>query len=402
MKRILILGAANDQLPLILKSKELGYYVIVCDRTTTNPGLKFVDKHYQVDYMDRETILKIAKEEQIDGVISNSELVMQNVAYVCEALGLRGNSLESIRNLGEKDLFRKLQKDAGVFAPKQADVSSEEEAVEAIRDMKLPVLIKPCRNSASRGIFKIEYFDESLIKKSFADSLKNSWNQNVSIEEFVEMPSMTVIEGDIFIYDGKILWEGLFHNLRSPLAPMVPMTDISPLFLSQEKYRLMQESVARIFRVANIRFGSFNIEMYFNSTGDLFVIEINTRQGGVGVPKYIEEYTGIDYSKLLVSLCVDDYSYCDILRQAKFKIAKNLTRHVVFARRDGVFDELYIDDEIKKYITNIEMIASNGVCVKKCQNGTDAIARVDLEFSSFEEQQKYAYDIENYIYPRLR
>ena len=375
MKRILILGAANDQLPLILKSKELGYYVIVCDRTTTNPGLKFVDKHYQVDYMDRETILKIAK-EQIDGVISNSELVMQNVAYVCEALGLRGNSLESIRNLGEKDLFRKLQKDAGVFAPKQADVSSEEEAVEAIRDMKLPVLIKPCRNSASRGIFKIEYFDESLIKKSFADSLKNSWNQNVSIEEFVEMPSMTVIEGDIFIYDGKILWEGLFHNLRSPLAPMVPMTDISPLFLSQEKYRLMQESVARIFRVANIRF--------------------------VGVPKYIEEYTGIDYSKLLVSLCVDDYSYCDILRQAKFKIAKNLTRHVVFARRDGVFDELYIDDEIKKYITNIEMIASNGVCVKKCQNGTDAIARVDLEFSSFEEQQKYAYDIENYIYPRLR
>ena len=100
MKKILILGAANDQLLLISKSKELGYYVIVCDRTTTNPGLKYVDKHYQVDYMDREVVLQIAKVEEVDGIISNSEVVMQNVAYVFEEFGLRGNTLESIRNIG--------------------------------------------------------------------------------------------------------------------------------------------------------------------------------------------------------------------------------------------------------------------------------------------------------------
>ncbi len=61
---------------------------------------------------------KLQKVEEVDGIISNSEVVMQNVAYVCEELGLRGNTLESIRNIGEKNLFRKLQNRIGVFCTK--------------------------------------------------------------------------------------------------------------------------------------------------------------------------------------------------------------------------------------------------------------------------------------------
>ena len=278
-EKILILGAANDQLLLISKSKELGYYVIVCDRTTTNPGLKYVDKHYQVDYMDREVVLQIAKVEEVDGIISNSEVVMQNVAYVCEELGLRGNTLESIRNIGEKNLFRKLQNRIGVFAPKQTDVDTMENAIQAIKEMSLPVLIKPCRNSASRGITKIDSFDESLIRKSFENSARDSWNKKVTVEEFVEMPSLTVIEGDIFIYDGKILWDGIFNDQRSSGAPMVPMSDISPLHLSSEKKNVIKDTVAKIVKGAGLEFGQFNIEMYFTKDNQLFVIEINTRQG---------------------------------------------------------------------------------------------------------------------------
>ncbi len=110
-----------------------------------------------------------------------------------------------------------------------------ENAIQAIKEMSLPVLIKPCRNSASRGITKIDSFDESLIRKSFENSARDSWNKKVTVEEFVEMPSLTVIEGDIFIYDGKILWDGIFNDQRSSGAPMVPMSDISPLHLSSEK-----------------------------------------------------------------------------------------------------------------------------------------------------------------------
>lgn len=402
MKKILILGAANDQLLLILKAKELGYYVVCCDRTTTNPGLEYVDKHFQIDYMDRNMVLQIAQDEKVDGIISNSEPVMQHVAYVCEQLGLRGNTLKSIRRIGEKNLFRKLQSKVGVFVPKQADVHSTEDAMEAIKKMALPVLIKPCRNSASRGITKIDGFDEGIIRAAFENSVENSWDKGVTVEEFVEMPSLTVIEGDIFIYDGKILWDGIFNDQRSPNAPMVPMSDISPLCLSEEKQVIMRDTVTKIVKEAGLEFGQFNIEMYFTKDNQLFVIEVNTRQGGIGVPKFIEEYSGLDYTKLLVSLCVNDYGYCNILKQCRYPVFKYLTRHSVFSRTEGVYDGLYIAEEVKGFIVHIEENCRQGDKISVCADGTDAVARIDFEFNTLEEQKKYAYSIEDYIYPQLR
>ena len=399
MKRILILGAAADQISLIEKSKELGYYVIVCDRTTTNPGLKYADKHYQTDYMDRDAVLEVARKENIDGIISNSEAAMENVAYVSEALSLRGNTPDSVRSLGEKNLFRKLQSRAGVYTPKQADVRSAGEAELAIKEMTLPVLIKPCRCSASRGVTKIDAFDLHLIEDAFAKAAEQSWNGEVSVEEFVGMPSLTVIEGDIFVYDGKILWDGLFNDLRSKHAPMVPMIDISPLVLPEEQYAAMQDTVTRIVETSGIRFGAFNIEMYFTGSGELFVIEINTRQGGIGVPKFIEQYTGLDYSKLLVSLSVGDYSYCNSLDQCRFPVLKNIARYSVFGRKSGIYGGLYISDDLKQYVAEIEHCMDEGENVTACENGTDAVARVDLQFDSYKTMSRYVFNIEDYIYP---
>lgn len=51
-KKLLLLGTNNGQVQLIKAAKEEGYYVIACDYTNDNPGLPFVDKHYQVSYLD--------------------------------------------------------------------------------------------------------------------------------------------------------------------------------------------------------------------------------------------------------------------------------------------------------------------------------------------------------------
>lgn len=51
----------------------------------------------------------------------------------------------------------------------------------------------------------------------------------VSVEEFVEMYSLTTIEGEIFVYGDKILWDGLYSTTRASYAPMVPMSYSMPL-----------------------------------------------------------------------------------------------------------------------------------------------------------------------------
>lgn len=71
MKRIMILGATVVQMPLINMAKSFGYYVAVCDWTTTSPGIAVADSHHQVNILDKDLVLKAAKEEKIDGIISN-------------------------------------------------------------------------------------------------------------------------------------------------------------------------------------------------------------------------------------------------------------------------------------------------------------------------------------------
>ena len=78
-------------------------------------------------------------------------------------------------------------------------------------------------------------------------------------------------------------------------------------------------------------FGEYNIEGYFNKKGDFFVIEINVRQGGHEIPLLINDYTGIDFCKLLVSTAVRDTDY--------WEYVKNYERHYRFAIKQTTFSQ---------------------------------------------------------------
>ena len=109
MKKLLILGANDKQVQLIKTAKEEGYYVIVCDYDNSRPGIPLADKVYPVNYMDMESVLSVAKQEKIDGVLGNNDPAMPIVAYVSEQLGLVGNKKSSIDSIVSKSCFREIQ-----------------------------------------------------------------------------------------------------------------------------------------------------------------------------------------------------------------------------------------------------------------------------------------------------
>ena len=396
MKKILILGGAKAQVQLIKTAKEMGYYVVLCDFTTTNPGIPFADKHYQVSTLDREAVLEVAKKESIDGVISNSEPAMPNVAYISQQLGLVGNSEESIDTLLSKNSFRKLQRKAGVYAPECSIVSTAEELLNVIKTMKLPVIVKPTESSGTRGTKRIDNFDEQSIREAFDVCSDFSRNHLVSVEEYVEMKSLRVNDADIFVLGDEIIWDGWLWEDRSPDTPMLPMTEIFPMALPEERKKKIQEAVEKIIRTSGAVHGEFNVETYFTENDDVFVIEINPRQAGNHIPQLIEQHTGVNLTRLLVSTSVGDMGYYESLKEFSRK-NNYVTLQVVFSKSDGTFSRLYISPEIEKYVVWIELKVKKGERVVKGTNATDAVAYVDLQFDSYETQHKYN-DIERYIY----
>ena len=166
-KKILIVGAGEAQLNLLHEAKELGYEIIGCDLRHGTEAERISDKFFHVNYMDKEAVLKIAKDENVDGVISNSEPAMITVNYVATCLGLPGNTVESTEILMSKSKFRDLQKKVGVFFPVHIVVDTEDEAVEKAKALKYPIIIKPVQSSGSRGTTRINEFNEKKFRSAY-------------------------------------------------------------------------------------------------------------------------------------------------------------------------------------------------------------------------------------------
>ena len=385
MKKILILGANDKQVQLIRAAKEEGYYVIVCDYDNSRPGIPFADKVYPVNYMDQEAVLAVARQEKIDGVLGNNDPAMPIVAYVAEQLGLIGNNRSSIDRLVSKSGFRELQECVGVYCPKHIEIEEISAVEEKIKGFDDPIVIKPSLCAGSQGTTKARKDQTEIIQNAFEICKGFSRNRKVTIEEYVEMPSMDVIEGDIFVMEDEILWDGIFTTRRSAMASMIPMTYIFPAILTHEELSTIKTKITQLFREAGIRHGQYNVEMYFTTKGELFIIEVNPRQGGHLIPQWIQEHTGIDYTKLLVTTAVGEKDYLNAIKDLKPK--KNYhTHHVVFSDCSGVLEGIEINPAIKEYVTDINFHRQCGERVSQRVYARDYIAYVSLEFPDREMQ----------------
>lgn len=403
MRKILILGGNVAQVPLIKAAKREGYYVVLVDYTTTNPGIALVDKHYQVNFMDRDRVLEIARQEQVEGVISNSEAAMTIVAYVSEQMNLVGNTLESILNVTSKIGFRKLQKKMGVYVPAHVLTGSFEEAQQMADCLTFPIVIKPSKSSGSRGTTLVaDRAGLDACREDWEACSKFSLDDKVVLEEYLQMqiPGHT-IEVEVFVCNGKFLWDGIFTNLRRLNALEIPMTDVFPPLISDVQIEEVKQIIQKMFQGAGIRFGEYNIELFYTPDNHLFCIEINARQGGCGMPDLVGKYSGVDMHKLLITTTMGDNSYFEKLLAEK-RHGKFIVRHQVFSQKDGVLDQVYIAPEVQPYVTQVVMDIQPGEQVDACRTAEDMIAFVDLEFASREQQMNCVQTIEEKILPILK
>ena len=100
MKTILLLGGSAQQIVAIETAKRLGYFTVLCDYLSDNPGQYVADKFYLVSTTDKDAVLEVAKNENVDGVLAYaSDPAAPTAAYVAEKLGLPGSPYKSVEIL---------------------------------------------------------------------------------------------------------------------------------------------------------------------------------------------------------------------------------------------------------------------------------------------------------------
>ena len=150
MKKLLLLGGSAQQVVAIDTAKRLGYYTVLCDFLTDNPGQYVADKFYLVSTTDEKAVLEVARKEKIDGVLAYaSDPAAPTAAYIAEQLNLPGNPYESVEILCNKDKFRTFLTENGFSAPVAKGYASKEDVWSDKRSFEYPIIIKPVDSSGS-------------------------------------------------------------------------------------------------------------------------------------------------------------------------------------------------------------------------------------------------------------
>ena len=184
-KRVMILGANNFLLPLIRKSKELGYETIVVSPVKEEPGFAYADEKVYINLTDKEAVLAAAKELKIDGITTDqAETPIRTVAYVSEKLNLPGIGSELAELFTNKYLQRKKCKEIGIDTIHFHLAQSAEDAIAFFATMNGEAIMKPVDSAGSRGVVHIKGKNDIL--EHFSYSKAASRTGNVIIEDFIE------------------------------------------------------------------------------------------------------------------------------------------------------------------------------------------------------------------------
>ena len=179
MKTLMVMCLAEDGRPemCLREAAALGYRCVFCGDKANERIRGLADVCYEADWNDTEGLIRIGEKEKIDGVVALCDPAVLPAARVAAALGLPGNTTESLEVLLSKNRFRSLQESAGLFCPKHAVFQKFEEIGEALTAFRYPLIVKPLLASSSFGQTVLE--SETGLAEAFAAAAKVSRNGEV-------------------------------------------------------------------------------------------------------------------------------------------------------------------------------------------------------------------------------
>ena len=290
----MVLAAGLLQIDVIEKAKSMGYYVLAVDGNPKAPGFNVADKAICADIVNEETMLKIARDEHVDGVIHPcSEVSMAVMGRINDELGLSGISREQAICATNKHLMRKAFEKGNAPSPKSILAQYAEDAWSRLQsEFDTDAILKPSRNSGSRGIAKVSRnMDKGDFIRAYDEALSESRDHSVLIEQFIEGPEFSI---------EMIVWQGEIHVLtvtdkKTTGAPhFVELGHNQPSCFSATDVETLKAAAVAGVRALGVNNCACHAEAKLMN-GKAYLMEVGARLGGDFISTELTHLsTGID------------------------------------------------------------------------------------------------------------
>lgn len=397
-RSILMLGGSRQQVVAIERAHELGLRTVVCDYLPDNPGRLVADSFHLVSTTDRETVLAVAREERVSGVLAYaSDPAAPTAACVAEAMGLPTNPLAAVEALSVKTRFREALHQAGLPCPGSVAIpasATDAEAARLISGLRWPVVVKPTDSSGSKGVTVVR--DPVGLPHALEVARVRSRNGILIAEEHVGAAFPHVVGGDVFVVGGEVTFWGLMSCLRDGAHPLVPVGKKTPPGLSATQAANVKGCLQRLVGHLGVAFGELNVEVILGEGDVPYVLELGARAGGNMIPVQLSDASGCDLvaANVLAAMGEDPrvptWDSCTPGSPAVATV-------VVHADRAGTFRGIELSAEAEAACYRQVMYVGEGDVVGAMEDAGRALGILFLRFDCEEDMNGLLGDVASHV-----
>jgi len=291
--------------------KEEGYEVVLINSNPatimTDPDL--ADKTY-IEPIETDVVAKIIEIERPDAILPTvGGQTALNTAMKLEEMGVLqkynveviGANIEAIKKAEDRNLFKKAMLKIGLQVPESNFVSTIDEGLEVLNNMKLPIVIRPAFTLGGSGgniVYNREKFvelvnrglDESPINQVLLEESVIGWKE-IELEVMRDKKDNVIIICSIENFDPM----GVHTGDSITIAPQQTLT--------LEEYREIKNMGIAIIREIGVETGGANIQFAVSpEDGRVMIIEMNPRVSRSSA--LASKATGFPIAKITAKLAV--------------------------------------------------------------------------------------------------
>ena len=394
-KKLLLLGGLRYLLPVIAAAHRHGIHVITVDYLPGNIAHKYSDEYHNVSIIDKEAVLALARELQIDGIMSFAvDPGVVAAAYTAEQMGLPFQcSYEAACILQDKSRFRQFLADNGFNVPNARGYNESDNALKDIDYFNWPVIVKPVDSAGSKGVTRVD--DPADLPAAIAHALDCSPSRHYIIEDFLEKagPSM----GDeCFVVDGKLLYNAFYDQFfdNEAVNPYAPSGEFWPSAMSKEHEQEFKRDLQRLFDLLHITTGMFNVECRVCTDGKTYLMEVSPRAGGNRLAEILNYAADVDI--IDAEVCASVGLPLPDVHEPNYNGYYAI--NVLHSERDGVFKQLSIDPDFEReHLVERDLWVKPGDKVAAFTGANQSLGTIFLRFDTRDALNRFVSAPNTYI-----
>jgi biotin carboxylase len=303
MARLLVLGAGPAQLGVLAAARAAGLTIVAADRDPSAPGFRYVDRRAIVSIEDEPAVERLARAEEIDGLIApGTDHAVAIAARIAERLAVpHPVSAETAQVAVNRLRQRERLLEAGIRQPRSLVCRTFDEVVEAAGKLGYPVVVEAPDRAGERGVGLAR--NRAELAEATADALADSRGEYCLVEELVGGRIVTV---NAFSVDGRFVPLTVTDREQAPPPAFgVPLAHVWPAELEPGETGAAIETAAAAARTLGVESGPTTTQILLGDDGPLLA-KLSVRTGGGHDAELCRAALGVDLNALAVKAALGE------------------------------------------------------------------------------------------------